>query len=344
MKIRPFRERIQSVPLENGLAMEDYWVWCGSPALGEEGRYHLFASRWPKSVCFAPNWTSNSEVVRAVADRPEGPYEFQEVVLPPRPGYWDATMTHNPTIRRHGNDWILYYTGVRLVQPDGSDAPPQADLNEDDYKRAWLSKRIGIATAKSIAGPWTRRDAPILETRAGKWDTDITSNAAPTIRPDGSAILIYKSSNGRMERGPEAPLKLGVAIADHWSGPYRRGRETPLDEFNGPATDIEDPYVWWQDDHFEAIFKDMTGDICREYHGGIHAWSSDGINWQLADAPLAYSRTLKWEDGSETIQGQFERPQLLIQNGTPTHLFAATGNGSGFENMTRAWNMVVPLR
>jgi len=24
--------------------MEDYWVWCGSPAKGEDGRFHLFAA------------------------------------------------------------------------------------------------------------------------------------------------------------------------------------------------------------------------------------------------------------------------------------------------------------
>jgi len=45
-----------------------------------------------------------------------------------------------------------------------------------------------------------------------------------------------------------------------------------------------------------------------------------------------------------THQGQFERPQLLIENGRPTHLFAATGDGpGGFDKMSSSWNMVVPL-
>lgn len=323
--------------------MDDYWVWCGSPAKGEDGRYHLFASRWPKSLPFGPNWVSNSEVVRASADTPIGPYTFEEVVLPPRQGYWDATMTHNPTIHRHGDTWILFYTGARSVGPDGSDAPPKEAISEEQYS-AWLTKRIGIATAPRITGPWTRRDEPILDVRPGEWDADITSNAAPAVRPDGSVVLIYKSSKDRTVKGAGAPLKLGVAIAGHWSGPYRRARTTPLDEFNGPATDIEDPYLWWQDDHFEAIFKDMSGAICGEHHGGIHAWSEDGVRWKLADDPLAYSRKLLWDDGTVTHQGQFERPQLLIENGRPTHLFAATGDGpGGFDKMSSSWNMVVPL-
>ena len=190
---------------------------------------------------------------------------------------------------------------------------------------------------------WTRRDEPILDVRPGEWDSDITSNPAPAVRPDGSVVLIYKSSRGAKEGG--APFKLGVALADHWEGPYRRARTTPLDEFNGSETNIEDPYVWWQDDHYEAIFKDMTGDICGKHHGGIHAWSEDGINWKLADDPLAYSRTILWDDGTQTEQGSFERPQLLIENGAPTHLFAATADGKGWwDGAEKTWNMVIPLK
>jgi hypothetical protein len=345
MKITPFRSRLQPAPRGGGFAMDGYWIWCGSCAKGEDGRYHLFASRWPKRLPFGPNWVSNSEVVRASADSPVGPFTFEEVVLPPRPGYWDATMSHNPTIHRHGDTWILFYTGARGIGRDGTDAPPPEAISHEQYALHWLTKRIGIATAPHITGPWTRRDAPILDVRPGEWDSDITSNAAPAVRPDGSVVLVYKSSLGRMSSRDKAPLKLGVAVADHWAGPYRRGRPTPLDEFNGPATDIEDPYLWWQDDHFEAIFKDMNGAICGEHHGGIHAWSENGIHWKLADDPLAYSRHLLWDDGTVTHQGQFERPQLLIEKGRPTHLFAATGDGAGgFDKMSRTWNMVVPLK
>jgi hypothetical protein len=346
--ITPFRARLRPAPRDGGFAMDGYWVWCGSCARGEDGRYHLFASRWPKRLPFHPNWVSNSEVVRASADHPSGPYTFEEVVLPPRPGHWDATMTHNlthnPTIHRHGDTWILFYTGARGIGRDGTDAPPQEAISQEQYALHWLTKRIGIATAPHITGPWTRRDAPILDVRPGEWDSDITSNAAPAVRPDGSVVLVYKSSLGRMSTRDQAPLKLGVAVADHWAGPYRRARLTPLDEFNGPATNIEDPYLWWQDDHYEAIFKDMTGAICGEHADGIHAWSEDGVRWHLADDPLAYSRKLVWDDGTVTHQGQFERVQLLLENGRPTHLFAATGDGAGgFDKMTRTWNMVVPL-
>src|SRR5262249_41603082 len=79
------------VPRNGGFRMDGYWVWCGSVIKGDDGRYHMFASRWPKDITFHPGWMTSSEIVRAVADRPEGPYVFQQVVLPARGAeYWDG--------------------------------------------------------------------------------------------------------------------------------------------------------------------------------------------------------------------------------------------------------------
>ena len=49
---RPFSDRILPAPKTPAFQMDGYWVWCGSAIKGEDGRYHLFASRWPKTVSF----------------------------------------------------------------------------------------------------------------------------------------------------------------------------------------------------------------------------------------------------------------------------------------------------
>src|SRR5262245_45244510 len=106
------------VPRNGGFRMEGYWVWCGSVIKGDDGRYHMFASRWPKDITFHPGWMTNSEIVRAVADRPEGPYVFQQVVLPARGAdYWDGRSTHNPSITRHGfaNMTMSFNVAIPLV-------------------------------------------------------------------------------------------------------------------------------------------------------------------------------------------------------------------------------------
>jgi len=95
------KERMLPAPVGGGFRMEGYWVWCGSVIKGEDNRYHMFASRWPKSQPMHPGWLSLSEIVRASSDTPEGPYQFEEVVLPARGAeYWDGRMTHNPQITK----------------------------------------------------------------------------------------------------------------------------------------------------------------------------------------------------------------------------------------------------
>lgn len=84
----------------------------------------------------------------------------------------------------------------------------------------------------------------------------------------------------------------------------------------------------------------FTGEVCA----GARALSKDGIAWALAPNPKIYSRTVLWADGTTTVQGSFERPQLLFEDGVPTHLFAATADGpGGFTRANATWNMAVPL-
>lgn len=333
----PFRDRLGEAIVGGGFAMEDHWVWCGSPARGEDGRFHLFASVWSRALPFAPNWVTNSRIVRAVADRPEGPYALADEVLPPRgKAFWDGRMTHNPTIARCHERWLLFYTGTTYAFD-----PPATRATDEEYRTARLNQRVGVAIANHIHGPWQRLDAPILSPRPDKWDALITTNPSACITPEGKILLVYKSID--RERG--GPLRLGVALAAKPTGPYERLTDTPL--FGAGAANnysVEDPFIWHNGTCYEAIFKDMTGEICGEHHAGVHATSTDGVTWHIASQPQAYSRTIRWTDGHTSTQGQLERPQLLLQNGEPTHLFAATGDGpGGFHNMTRTWNLVIEL-
>ena len=101
-----------SIPLGTGFEMEGYWVWCGSVVKGGDGKYHMFASRWPKAYPMHPGWLLASEVVRAVSDTALGPFTFAEVVLPARGAeYWDGRATHNPHIKKHGDTYVLFYMG-----------------------------------------------------------------------------------------------------------------------------------------------------------------------------------------------------------------------------------------
>ena len=56
-------------------------------------------------------------------------------------------------------------------------------------------------------------------------------------------------------------------------------------------------------DRFELLAKEMNGGLTGEGHAGIHAFPADGIEWRLAQPPKGCSRRVRWEDGSDTVQG-----------------------------------------
>jgi len=325
--------------------MEDYWVWCGSAIRGDDGRYHLFASRWPKTVSMF-HWATHSEVVRASADKPEGPYRFEEVVMAPRgPEFWDGRVTHNPTIHFHDGKYLLVYTGATYKgkRPEGR------EINASTWQTwtdAWHSKRPGLLVADSVFGPWKRHDRPLLEPRPGKWDAVITSNPAPCVSSDGSITLLYKSTSTwhlPQEHGFKGQFNLGAARAANWQAPFERLSENPITLSGSSDNHIEDPYIWWNGEAFEMIVKDMTGEVCGEAEAGIHAISRDAVDWEVMNPKKAYSRIIAWEDGTSSRRAKLERPQLLIQNGQPTHLFAATMETNEKGEPTDTWSMVIPL-
>jgi len=331
-----FDDRLLPAPVDGGFRMEAYWVWCGSVIQGEDGRYHMFASRWPKKYPFFEGYVFYSEVVRASSDSPEGPYKFEEVVLPVRgEKFWDGRMTHNPTIHKSGATFLLYYIGSTY----SGDAPGEGELRSGKAKlgRSYDNIRIGLVTSRSVRGPWQRRDRPILEPRPGKWDGKIVTNPAACVKGDGSVLLVYRSNT------PQG-LRLGATRASTFEGPYERISDEPVLKLEG-GNFVEDPFIWEVDGRFEMIAKDMTGGITGEKHAGVHAVSSDGLSWRLPEEPKAYSRTVRWSNGAETTQGSLERPQLLFQDGKPAFLFAATADGpGGFRAASNTWNLVIPLR
>lgn len=280
----------------------------------------MFASRWPKSLSMRA-WITNSEVVLAVADKPEGPYEFQQVVLPTRgKEFWDGMATHNPTIQYHKGKYVLFYVGATYSFNRPTDVVPTVAM----YENAWNTKRIGVAVADSPYGPWSRMDKPVLQARPGMWDGAIISNPAPVVHKDGSVLLIYKSAPVPYPaRNKNRKLQFGVAKADHYLGEYKRvGNDNqiilkPID------SDVEDPYVWFDGKKYNMLAKCMNETITGEKGAGFYATSKDGIEWVTTETPAAYTKTVELSDGSTKKMRKLERPQVLIEKGKPTHVFFA---------------------
>ncbi|NJL32293.1 MAG: hypothetical protein HC898_12125 [Phycisphaerales bacterium] len=155
-------------------------------------------------------------------------------------------------------------------------------------------------------------------------------------------LLIYKS----VER-LGGMMHLGIAGADEPTGPYRRLRDEPIFVADKLGDHVEDPFFWHDRGTYHVIMKAMKGRLGGEPRGGISIETADVLHWPRPEVAVerAYSRHVRWDDGSMTTQSFLERPHLLIEEGKPTHLFAATAIGSdAIGHVTDSWNMVIPLR
>lgn len=322
-------------PKEGAFRMDDWIVWGGSVIKAEDGKYYMYASRWPKKLSMRA-WITNSEIVVAVSDKPEGPYTFQKVITPARGAeYWDGTTTHNPTIHYHDGKYVLFYVGATYSFKRPVDTIPTREMYED----AWNRKRIGVAVSDSPLGPFERMDEPIMQPRPDNWDAAIISNPAPYIHDDGSVLLVYKSAPVPYpERNQNRTLQFGVARADHYTGPYERIGENNRIAFTPIDTDVEDPYIWSDGKKYYLLAKCMNDSITGEAQSGFLATSKDGVSWRIADEPLAYSKTVELDDGTSEAMKKLERPQVLLQNGKATHVFFACRNQED-----EIFNMVRPL-
>lgn len=334
---------LEKAPRTPAFQCEGYWMWGSSVVQGDDGKYHMFVSRFPKSLPFHPGWMVASEIVHAVSEKPEGPYAFSDVALPARGAqYWDGRSTHNPRIFKYRHKYYLIYMGS--THPFEEPTYDELTLDSKWCIVGRANKRVGLAVSDSPYGPWKRLDEPVLKTEPNTFYSYLTSNPSPVIRKDGSVLMIFKG-RAHAENGKYSDMALGIASAPSIEGPYTvLNDKKPIFQVDGQG-EAEDPFLWEDERGFHVIFKDHVARFTGERGGGVMAHSKDGIHWTVDKDAKAYSRTVEWEDGKVEMQGQLERPFLLMENGKPTHAFFATMDGSGgFENATKSWNMVIPIK
>jgi hypothetical protein len=330
---------VQPVPLDSKFALSNYYVWCGSAVKGDDGRYHLFYSRWPTSNPnkFAPGWAIVSEVAYAIGDSPRGPFTYVNVALSKRgtnaatgQKFWDADMTHNPYCIRKDGKWYLYYLG------NYGDGTYNNHLNHD---------RIGVAVADNPAGPWTRLDQPIVDvgTNTADFDSLRLSNPSVTVRPDGKILMIYKAVTAASGNA----VRFGACIADSPTNAYVKQASVAGQIFKAPGGDwmvAEDPFIWFSPSYgnlYYAVVRDVVGTFTGAAGGLALFKSADGLNWTNALSPAVLGTSFKWANGSNSAS-RIERPWVLLENNEPTALFGAT---DGYDPGGRiSYNVHIPLQ
>ncbi|MEM8736329.1 MAG: glycoside hydrolase family protein, partial [Planctomycetota bacterium] len=269
-----FQAMIEPVPASGVFRSDEYDIWGGSPIQDDEGKYHLYYSRWPHRLGHAA-WVTHSEIAHAVSDSPFGPWKHHDVALPKRgTEYWDGSCTHNPTVLKVGGKYYLYYMGNR------GDEIVEKPLNWGHRNQ----QRIGVAMAEDPNGPWTRLEQPVVDISADPAAADAlcVSNPAVALRPDGGILMIYKTVAKQLELPSGGPVGLGIATATDPMGPFEKLDLRPF-QVEGERFAAEDPYIWHGQDRYWAIVKDRNG-----HFTGIRGFSlalfesQDGFKWQPA--------------------------------------------------------------
>lgn len=285
-----------------------YHIWGASPVMDEQGKVHLFAARWPREQKVDPGWRSHSEIAHYVADKPEGPFRFSDIALQgTKKNTWDKYGMHNPHIQKVGDDYVLLY----IANSDYRQPPHPAN------------QCIGMAVSKSPYGPWKKvhENGRILAPSVNKkyWTYHARNGVVnPALLPyNGGFLLYFKSQNAMM----------GLAVAENLTGPYVQ-LPFPVTKNNKI---IEDEYAFVYENKICLLTTDNHGILKKG--GGILWKSEDGVSFNEQEPGFHLINDYvkpdsiqnpQWHYGpKETMK--FERPQMLLTDGKPAFLYAASG-------------------
>ena len=291
----------------------NYTCWGSSPIFDEDGKVHLFVARWPESNV-DPAWRKSSEIAHYAADRPEGPFQFHDVALRGTGAdTWDKFAPSNPEIHKFGDTYALLH-----IANDDYHQPPHP-----------RNQRIGLALARSLVGPWRKagRDGLILESSR---DTNHWTYGSQVVNPtmierDGKFLLYFKS---RCQGQPG--LVYGLAVADKLEGPYVI-QGGPLTK-KGVMLEDASAFVW--QDRVCLLTTDNHGEMTGIPGGGTLWVSEDGRDFNPAWTQIGFDRISAYFKDYDPKKAthfygpnhpKFERPKVLMRDGEPAFLYAASG-------------------
>jgi hypothetical protein len=339
---------------------------------GGKKKWTMFAAEMTRG-CTLRHWTTNSEVVMATADDPQGPYTEAFQIIPP----W----AHNPeAILTPGGEVVVFTLGdgkpvhgpefpcdAAPGAPTPAPLPPRAPTPAPTPGSAVhnVSMLLHHAAVGSVgdASAWAAHNATLVDFPvAFQWEGNW--NPAPVALPDGRVrVMAHTGFSGYFNElvGWSGEV---VIEAPSWEGPYRL--VSSRDVTNCTHCE-EDPFMW--QDHrgnWHVIYHRMfdNGTDCNGYPdggpGGVppakpckapegrwsmgHSFSPDGLVWSSISR-CANTTAQLLGGGSITFTSR-ERPKLVMgDDGRPAFLSNAVQpfqDGAGADaGVTHT--LVVPL-
>ncbi len=307
------------VPVGRILEDPNSFVWGCSPIYGPDENVHLFYARWPAKDGFTGWKGKDSGVGHAMAAEAEGPYEIVQKAIGLNKALaahaGGEVWAHNPEIQKMGDDYVMIYNWNRVSAGKGA-------------------RKIGLAFADSLQGPWSIQPEVIGTGPEGAWDHVTVLNPTLIEHPKGRFLIYYRTWDR------DHNDKIGVAISETIRGPYTKYENNPVidpaEVVGEEAAGLEDPFAWVRDGGVSILTRDFgvfkNRETPHDEGSGLLFSSEAGLNFSHLPE-IAYHGTLRYYREDEIKPGprwrRFERPKLLLKAGQPTHLFNALGGGAG---------------
>lgn len=306
----------------------DYYNWCSSIIKGDDGKYHLFYSRWERSKTFNA-WLTHSKVAYAIADRPEGPYKYVNTVIDLDKKQYkagDMITAHNPKIKYFNGKYYLYFCSTKMerdVTDKEMTETARTGYSHPNWKPLRVNQRTFVASASSLNGKWIINKEPLLEPN-GPIET-LVVNPAITQGPDKRYYLIIK---GDKPGSTKFERNQAVAVSDYPDRDFKIQPEPVIQDW-----DTEDVSMWY--DQFSARFYAIFH--AHTYIGMMT--SINGVNWQKAiDFTVMNKRIAQTGGNPDILPDRMERPFVFNENNKPIALSLAVKKDND------AYIVIVPLK
>jgi hypothetical protein len=283
------------------------WMyWDGKILRGADGRYHMFADRWPHANGMG-DWV-NSETIHATSTALLGPYVDQGYAFNDGPDVNKPHKGHNVTASELPDG--TYCLIVNEIVP------------------------FTVFTATSLDGPWKNRGHAQFDTNGVQisipqpGDQHLESNVSFVVRHDGIFELIQRHGIIATSATLMGPYKIQKPTTTYPAGQTPPSnlatifpnRPKHLSTAAGaPQTPesvyvyAEDPIIWYSGGQYHVVYNYPDDRIA--YHltsvDGIHDWTDQGLAFDPRDGQKLFSN----EDGSVTRWYNVERPNVIMENG-----------------------------
>lgn len=297
------------------LADPDYYVW-GVSVVKWKGKYHAYYSRWNKKYQFK-GWMTNCEIAHAVSSKPEGPFEFVNVVLNNKKTTgWDMNNSHNPYAIVADGKIGLYYISNNIkpfFKSEGNRNYPDSLWFETNRTQIRNSQCIGVAFADDPSGPFIRSEKPVVQPDNKRFKR-IAVNPAVLYR-NNQYLMIMKGDDLNYEEWYRIQL---VGRSDKLTGPFHFEKKPVYAE-----AQTEDACLWFDE-------------VLNKYYMVCHVMgkrdlalfnSENGVDWQPDERKVFMKKEFTLSDGTIWKPERVERPFVLTnEKGQPIMIYVAVAD------------------